>query len=202
MGSFVAFLHLLSGIADPRKAKGKRYELRYILLFSILAILTGANSYRSISTFFKVHRKQLNGVFGLKWWGRPSHTSIRNIFLGLDTANVETIFRAHAAGLDADVATGACAGRRVLAVDGKVLKGSFDRFSDQKARQILNAFASDTDLILAHIDIEDKSNEIPAAQQLLTELKIPHRTVTMDALHCQKKPSKLRKTEIFPSSSN
>jgi hypothetical protein len=43
------------------------------------------------------------------------------------------------------------------------------------------------DLVLAHIDIADKSNEIPAAQQLLGELNLAHSIVTLDAMHCQKK---------------
>ena len=46
-------------------------------------------------------------------------------------------------------------------------------------------------LILAHVEIDEKSNEIPAAQQLLGELHVAHNTITLDALHCQKKPSRL-----------
>jgi hypothetical protein len=45
-----------------------------------------------------------------------------------------------------------------------VLKGSFDAFNDVKARQMLCAFAADTALVLAHIEIEEKSNEIPAVR--------------------------------------
>jgi len=41
--------------------------------------------------------------------------------------------------------------------------------------------------VLAHIDIAEKSNEIPAAQALLAELDLaPGAIVTFDALHCQK----------------
>jgi len=46
---------------------------------------------------------------------------------------------------------------------------------------------TDTALVLAHIDIAEKSNEIPAAQTPLAELGIAQgATVTLDALHCQK----------------
>jgi predicted transposase YbfD/YdcC len=52
---------------------------------------------------------------------------------------------------------------------------------------VLSAFATDTALVLAHIDIAEKSNEIPAAQKLLAELGLADGAiVTMDALHCQK----------------
>ena len=63
---------------------------------------------------------------------------------------------------------------------------SFDNFSDRKAAQLLHAFDTDAGLVLAHIDIAEKSNEIPAAQQLLGELQVAHCIVTLDALHCQK----------------
>lgn len=80
---------------------------------------------------------------------------------------------------------------RIVALDGKALKGSFDAFNDAKARQILSAFAADTALVLAHIEIDEKSNEIPAAQKLLEELDVAGHLVTLDAMHCQKKHSRL-----------
>jgi predicted transposase YbfD/YdcC len=58
--------------------------------------------------------------------------------------------------------------------------------------QVLSAFAVDTALVLAHIEIDEKSNEIPAVQKLLEELDVAGHIVTCDAMHCQKKPSKLR----------
>jgi hypothetical protein len=60
-----------------------------------------------------------------------------------------------------------------LAFDGKALKGSFDAFNDAKARQILSAFAVDTALVLAHIVIDEKSNEIPAVQSRRSSEKKP-----------------------------
>ena len=66
-------------------------------------------------------------------------------------------------------------GQGSIALDGKTLRGSFDNFHDRAAAQLLSAFATDTALVLAHLDIAEKSNEIPAAQVLLTELGIPSR---------------------------
>jgi hypothetical protein len=129
----------------------------------------------------------LNKAFKINWKRAPAHTAIRYILQGLDSADVETVFREHAANLDSNE-TGA--GKRILAFDGKVLKGSFDAFNDVKARQILSAFAVDTALVLAHIEIDEKSNEIPAVQKLLEELDVAGKIVTLDAMHCQKKHSK------------
>jgi hypothetical protein len=106
----------------------------------------------------------------------------------LDPADVETAFRRHAARLQA---ASAPAGQGSIALDGKTLRGSFDNFRERAAAQVLSAFATDTSLVLAHVDIAEKSNEIPAAQALLTELGLPRGSlVTLDALHCQKNISK------------
>jgi hypothetical protein len=123
--------------------------------------VTGANSYRGIRTFIKTHRRRLKRP--------PAHTAIRYILQGLDPAAVEKIFREHAADLNGGEAP---TGTRILAFDGKALRGSFDAFNDAKARQILSAFAADTALVLAHIEIDEKSNEIPAVQKLLEELDV------------------------------
>jgi len=185
--SFDQLIGLLGEIPDPRRAEGKLYQLPYVLLFSVLAVVTGGNSYRSIETFITVHRRRLNAAFGLRWRRAPAHTAIRYILQGLDPKVVEQVFRCHAAGL-LDGASGAS--RHTVALDGNVLRRSFDNFRDRKAAQLLHAFDTKVGLILAHVDIDEKSNEIPAAQQLLGELHVAHSTITLDALHCQKKPSR------------
>lgn len=187
MEAFESFVGLLGEIPDPRRGQGKMYQLPYVLLFAILAIVTGADSFRGIRTFIKAHRLRLNAAFGLTWRRAPAHTAIRYILQGLDPEMVERTFRQHAARLNAEPAK--CA-KRAIALDGKTLRRSFDNFHDRKAAQVLTAFATDTALVLAHIEISEKSNEIPAAQKLLTEIDVARHIVTLDAMHCQKKPSR------------
>ena len=73
-----------------------------------------------------------------------------------------------------------------LCTYGKALRHSFDQFHDRKAAHILSAFASDSGLVLAHLDCDDKSNEIPAVQSLLGALGLDRALITVDAMHCQK----------------
>jgi len=188
VAAFSPLLDVLADVPDPRRAEGKLYKLPHVLLFSILAIVAGCNSYRGIVTFIDVHRRRLNVAFGLNWRRAPSHTAIRYILQGLDPAGVEAAFRRHAALLQAARST---PGQGSIALDGKTLRGSFDGFHDRTAAQVLSAFATDTALVLAHIDIAEKSNEIPAAQTLLAELGVARGAiVTLDALHCQKNISR------------
>ena len=65
-----------------------------------LAIVSGANSYRGIRTFIKVHRRKLNKAFKISWKRPPAHTAIRYILQGLTAADVEKTFREHAVAME------------------------------------------------------------------------------------------------------
>jgi hypothetical protein len=180
------FLNLLSQIPDPRRAQGKKWQLGPVLLATILAILSGATSYRKVHRFIETHRKRLNKAFGFGWKTAPAYSAIRTILHGLDGAEVERVFRAHAAGLTGtepgeDVET-----MPVVAIDGKTLRGSFDAFNDRKAAHVLSAFTVDDALILGHLQVDEKENEIPAAQAMIEALALEGRLFTLDAMHCQK----------------
>src|SRR3954467_4203432 len=56
MVPFAPPLSALSGIPDPRRSQGRRHPLAHLLLFSVLAVLAGATSYRGILSFIGVHR--------------------------------------------------------------------------------------------------------------------------------------------------
>lgn len=155
-----------------------------MLLFSILAVMSGATSYRRIHQFIRAHQARLNAAFGCRWRKTPAYTSIRYALQGLDPGAVAPHFRAHAAALD-DTAP-------FIAIDGKTLRGSLDRFEDIKAAQVLSAFAGEGQIVLGQILIEDadKDHEIQAAQRLIESLGLAERLYTLDALHLQKKPSR------------
>ena len=167
-------------LQDHRRTQGRRYELGHILLFSILAILSGANSYRKVALFMSTHYEKLEEMFGLKWKRMPAHTSIRAIIKETNSEELEKVFREYSRNL-----TELGEGQRFIEVDGKVLCGSFDHFLDQKAIQILSAFESDSRIILAHEEIEKKTNEIPVARKLFEELGVTAAVFVLDALHCQ-----------------
>ena len=183
MTSFSHVLDLLGTIPDARRAQGRLYQLPYLLLFSILAVVAGANSYRGIHSFIDVHLDPLKAAFGLGWRRAPAYTSIRSVLQGTKATEVERVFRIHAAVLADQVG---CEGVRVVAFDGKTLRGSFDHFVDRSAVHLVSAFDVTSSLILGHLEVGEKENEIPAVQHLLTTLGLANRLVTADAMHCQK----------------
>lgn len=177
---------LFDSIPDHRRKEGKMYDLPHLLLFSILGILSGAVSYRQLHSFMKLRFPVLKEVFGVKWRRAPAYNTIRTILQGVDKKALEEGLRKHSL----EIAQLAPEEFRFLGVDGKTLKGSFDHFEDQKAVQLLSVFLSGKDIILAHEEIGDeKTNEIPVAQRLIEELGLTDCVFTLDALHCQKKPS-------------
>lgn len=177
----------LDDLKDFRRAQGQRYELRYMVLFCIMAFLCNAKSYRDIERFIKQHFPVLKSDFNLKWKRPPGFTTIRNIILGIDVAELEACFRAYNQSLLKKVRKGHIA---TIAIDGKTLCGSYNNMQDQKAKQIVSMFETDSRFILAHEIIDEKTNEIPVIQKFLKEIELEGYYFTMDAMHCQKKPLK------------
>jgi DDE_Tnp_1-associated len=185
-------LSLFSEISDPRRGQGKMYPLGPILLYTVLAMLAGAVSYRQAHAFIEIHLARLNAAFGFSLRKAPAYTTLRFILRGLDGADLERAFREHAAALlDVSVETSdeALDAPACVAIDGKTLRGSFDAFNDRKAAHVLSAFAADGQIILGHLAIDEKSNEIPAAQELIATLGLTGHLFTLDAMHAQKKHS-------------
>ncbi len=172
----------MSKVKDHRRKQGKRYELEHILLFSILAILSGATSYRKVDKFIVTHYDRLDEIFDLDWNRMPAHTTIRDIIQGTSSLELEKSFREYSQELAQNDSK-----KEFIGCDGKVLRGSFDHFEDHKAVQILSAFVSDSHLIVAHEEIASKTNEIPIAQKLMEQLGLSGYIYTFDALHCQEK---------------
>jgi DDE_Tnp_1-associated len=184
MAPFAGLLAALEEIPDPRRRQGRRYPLPHLLLFSVLAVLAGATSYRGMLVFITVHRERLNAVFGTTLRRAPAVNTMRALFQALAPTELEAVFRKHARELS-DAAP--APGPRVVALDGKTLKRSFDHLNDRAAAQVLSAFACEAALILAHQEVRDAPDEIPAVQALIEDLGVRGALFTADALHCQKK---------------
>jgi hypothetical protein len=183
MVPFSNLLAALQDVPDPRRAQGQRYPLAPLLLFTVLALLSGAKSYRGVITFLEQRRVLLNGHFGVNLKRAPVVNTLRTVLQALNTEDLEQAFRRHAKAL---LPADAAGEKPVIALDGKTLRGSFDHIKDRKAAQTLTAFASASAIVLAHTEIDDKSNEIPAAQQMIRELGLTGVLFTADAMHCQK----------------
>ena len=181
----MSLLEILRTIPDHRRAEGKRFDLATVLLYAILGMVAGANSYRQMHEFIRVHLERLNEAFGLRLPHSPSYSGLRLILQGVDPTALEAAFRLHASSMEAPSSS---EGLVAIAVDGKTLRGSFDAFNDRKAAHMLSALRQADQIVLGHLMIDEKSNEIPAAPEVIEALGMKGCLFTLDAEHCQKKP--------------
>ena len=178
-----SLLEILRSIPDCRRREGKRFELATALLYSILGMVAGANSYWQMHEFIRIHLQRLNEAFGLRLPYPPSYTGLRLILQGVDPVALEAAFRLHASSMEAPPPS---EGLVPIAVDSKTLRGSFDAFSDRKAAHMLSALRQADQIVLGHLMVDEKSNEIPAARELIEALGLKDGLFTLDAEHCQK----------------
>ncbi len=81
-------------------------------------------------------------------------------------------------------------GVEVVAIDGKTLKGSYDRKSKLKALHMVSAWSKEHRLVLGQTKVSEKSNEITAIPALLEMLDLSGCIITIDAMGTQKSSAK------------
>ena len=99
MVPFSNLLAALQDVPDPRRAQGNRYPLAHLLVFTVLALLSGAQSYRGIITFLDQRRVLLNHHFQVNLTRAPVVNTLRTVLQSLDTEDLEQAFRRHAKAL-------------------------------------------------------------------------------------------------------
>lgn len=177
-------LEILKKIPDHRRPEGREYYLHHILLFSILGLLSGATGYTDLERFMNTHFEKLKTIFRLKWRRVPHFSAIRKIIVGVLPEDIEAAFREFSYEQSKAALP---SGLRQICFDGKTLCGSFSYVKDKRAFHVFQAFANYSQIILAHLCIDEKENEIPAFHDFLLSLNLKGCIVTADAMHFQKK---------------
>ena len=183
--SSIAFLDFFTELEDPRLERHKLYPLDEILLTTLCAKICDAESWEDIQDFGEAKIEFLRKYLPYKN-GIPSHDTFARVFSLIDPKQFKTCFIEWMKGLELQPS-------EVVSIDGKTLRGSFDKGDDQKAIHMVSAFASNARLVLGQEKVSEKSNEITAIPKLLDALFITGGIVTIDAMGCQKSiASKIR----------
>ncbi len=176
--STIAFLDFFTDLEDPRIERHRLYPLDEILLTTLCATICDAQSWEDIQDFgeaklpfFKKYLPYTNGI--------PSHDTFARVFSLIDPKQFKSCFTSWVKTLQLQIS-------EVVSIDGKTLRGSFDKNEDQKAIHMVSAFASNARLVLGQEKVREKSNEITAIPQLLDTLFLKGAIVTIDAMGCQK----------------
>jgi hypothetical protein len=170
------------GLPDYRKCKQLKFNVGEIMFMSLLATLSGANGYMDMEIWIKSKKRELQKFLGHAFIA-PADNTIRNVFLNIDKDALDKMFEewAHSVANKSTTST-----IRIVASDGKTMRGSKNKIRNEKARHIVSLFLTDEKLTLAQTQVDDKSNEIPALLSLLDSLKLEDCVITVDALHTQK----------------
>ncbi len=167
-------------ISEQTRKQARAYSLPVMMYLSVIAILMGAKNPIEICHWMKnnTKRKDIKKLLGVEFFKAPKKSRVYDFFNIVDKAELEKAFRRWIRTF-IEIPKHA-----VVAVDGKVLRGSANK--NQTAVSVLSAVLAESKLIIAHKEIQQKSNEIPALQELIGELDETF-SYGFDALNTQKK---------------
>jgi len=167
-------------LRDPR-ATNARYELWQVLFIALAATLGGAKNCSEMALFGRSKRGLLRELLGLEH-GTPSHDTFSRVFRLLDPHAFERAFQRFMAAF-AEANRIRLSG--VVALDGKALRGAYERGKAATPLHMVNIFATEARMALASRKAPGR-NEAKGALQLLGMLSLEGSIVTTDALHCSR----------------
>ncbi|MFC7221185.1 transposase family protein, partial [Streptomyces polyrhachis] len=159
----------LEVVPDPRSRQGRWYSLASILLVCAAAAVSGARTIDELAEWGARADTGLLATLGvrrhlLRRRHAPSRSAIGRVLERLDADALDAAVGAWLAHRHA-AATAVPDGRRVIAVDGKALRGSARL--DQPRRHLLSAVTHGRPVTLAQAEVGSKTNETRHFQPLL-----------------------------------
>jgi len=174
----VGLVQVLAELPDPRRRRGVRHRLAGLVALAVTAVAAGARSYAAIGQWAgELTGEQLNQL-GLTRSQAPDESTFRRLFARLDAAILDGLV-----GAFVWTRTATVAGRRVIAIDGKTVRGA--RSTTSTAPHLVAAFDHGSGTVLGQLATAAKSNEIPTVRTLLASFDLTGVVVTVDAMHTQ-----------------
>lgn len=184
---------LAEAVPDYRHPSYTRHLLGDIIMIVFFAVLGNADEWGEIESFAKRKEKWLRKYLELPF-GIPTDDTYRVVMGNINTEHfyqvtvqrlLHTIEKiVLLSGKEEDIYE-----KSIVSVDGKESRGSKRKPGERgevKALQTLNVYSNDCGICLAQRFIGEKTNEIPAAQELLRLMDLRDTIVTADAMNCQK----------------
>jgi predicted transposase YbfD/YdcC len=133
------------------------HKLADIILLTICGVISGQDTWEGICDFGKFRLRFLKS-YGDFIHGIPSADTIARVMgmispIALKDAFIKWMKDCH------ELTAG-----EVIAIDGKAVKGFYNKSKDQQAIQIVNAFATADGAFLAQSKVNEKTNEITRSQ--------------------------------------
>jgi predicted transposase YbfD/YdcC len=175
----VSIRECFADVPDPRREHLRLHNLWEIIAITILAVVSGADSWVEVAkygvsklAFLRTFLELPNGI--------PSHDTFGRVFALVNPIALQAGFVKWVQAI-AETTLG-----RVVAIDGKTARRSFDKAAGKGPLHMVSAWASENRLLLGQQACDSKSNEITAIPELIKTLEISGAIVTIDAIGCQK----------------
>jgi len=165
-------------LEDPRIDRHKRHSLIDIIVLTVCAVISGAETWEDIEDYGRYKEEWLTRFLALPN-GIPSHDTIRRLFVRLDPDGLQQCFLSWIHAIR-EVTDG-----DVVAIDGKTLRRSADAATGKSPLHMISAWGAANGMVLGQVKTADHSNEITAIPTLLDLLQIKGAIVTIDAAGCQ-----------------
>ncbi|MEV6957591.1 ISAs1 family transposase [Streptomyces sp. NPDC051183] len=182
-------LERLAEVPDPRDPRGVRHHLVVVLALTACAVLAGATSLLAVGEWIADAPGDVIEQAGghpdpvLPRRVLPAETTVRRLLARIDCDALDRAVGSWLA--DRRPRTTGATGLRGLAVDGKSLRGAA-RANGRKIH-LLAAVEHTTGLVLAQLDVGEKTGEITCFQPLLDAVAdLAGVVVTSDAMHTQR----------------
>ena len=176
----VKFKKAFRRLPDPR-ARNARHELMDVLFVALAAVLCGAETCCDMAAFGRAKEGLLRQFLPLPH-GVPSHDTFSRVFRVLDPQAFDRAFRHFMA---AFAAANGISLTGVVAVDGKALRGAYERGCSATPIHMVNVWAVEARMALATHKAPGR-NEVLGALEVLQMLSLEGCTVTADAMHCNR----------------
>nr|BCN20488.1 putative transposase [Vibrio cholerae] len=174
-----SFMHFQI-IKDYRQESKVEHKLSDIILLTICGVLSGHDGWDGIIDFGNA-RLDLLKRYGHFEAGIPSADTLSRVMSMINPVALQRSFIAWMK--DCHTLTDG----EVIAIDGKTLRGSYDRSKGKGTIHMVNAFATANRMSIGQLKVDSKSNEITAIPKLLDLLDVKGCLITIDAMGCQKK---------------
>jgi predicted transposase YbfD/YdcC len=165
-------------LQDPRHPINQAHLFSDILVMSICAIVCGADDWEAVADYAKAKKEWLSTFLPLPG-GIPAHDTFWRVFRHVDAEQFQRCFLKWIASV-AELKSG-----QVIALDGKQVRRSHDKSAGHAPIHMLSAWATENQLVLGQLRVDEKTNEITALPELLQVLDVSGCIVTIDAMGCQ-----------------
>lgn len=172
------WLSYFESLDDPRGKQGQAHPFLSIVLIAVLAVIGGATGWDDIEVYAVGQEQWLATFLDLRN-GVPHADTYRRVFGQIEPSALQDCFLAWVNHIVEET------GGQVIPIDGKRVRGSYDREQTQSALHVVSAWASENRIMLGQVKVEDKTNEIKAIPALLALLDISGCIITIDAMGTQ-----------------